>query len=197
MTTKSIGSRAICMTAALFLFLPMCPEAGNAEEKTVVVNGKSLKLLGTGLREFLFIDIYALSAYSESGACTPTEIVYNNETKAMHLKMIRDIPVDRLTDNLKSTFEDNMPKKGDLEALKKKVDTFLSYFKKDLTKGTVVEISYVPGRGTVATRNGKAIGPATRGKDFGELIWRSYFGSNTCCSGLKASIIKACKSGGN
>jgi hypothetical protein len=188
--------RMLTVTAVVAIALSFSP-AGETEEKSLVVNGKPLKLLGTGLREFLFIDIYSLSAFSESGACKPTDIVYKSETKALRLTMLRNIPVDRLTSNLKSTFEDNMPKKGDIEALQKKIESFLSYFKKDLTKGTEVEITYVPGQGTIARRNGRAMGPAIRGSDFAQLVWRSYFGGNTCCSSLKSEIISACKKGGS
>ncbi len=163
--------------------------SANAEN----VNGKELKLLGEGLREFLFIDIYKLAAYSESGACRPTDIVYKNETKMMRLKMMRDIPADRLKSNLKSTFEDNLPKKGDIEGLKKKIDTFLAMFKQDLKAGNKIDIIYTPGQGTIIKKNGQKIGHATAGKDFSDLVWRSYFGGNTCCKGLKSEILKTCK----
>ena len=170
----------------------LCLLAASVSVKAETVNGKELKLLGEGLREFLFIDIYKLAAYSESGACKPTDIVYKNETKMMRLKMMRDIPADRLKSNLRSTFEDNLPQKGDIEGLKKKIDSFLSMFKDELTAGSKVDIIYTPGQGTIIKRNGKQIGHPTKGKDFSELVWRSYFGGNTCCSGLKKSIINIC-----
>lgn len=170
----------------------LCLLAVSISANAETVNGKELKFIGEGLREFLFIDIYKLAAYSESGACKPTDIVYKNETKMMRLKMMRDIPASRLKSNLKSTFEDNLPKKGDIEGLKKKIDSFLSMFKQDLKSGAKVDIIYTPGQGTIIKRNGKTIGHATKGKDFSDLVWRSYFGGNTCCSGLKKSIINAC-----
>ena len=78
--------------------------------KTVSVAGKSLKLLGSGLREFLFVDIYELHAYSESGSCSTDEIINKEEVKALHLVTMRDIPIGRLKSNLKSTFEKNLPR---------------------------------------------------------------------------------------
>jgi hypothetical protein len=180
---------------AFCLILSFCL-AGQAADNSITVAGKPLKILGTALREFIFIDIYELTAYSESGACTPTKIVYTNEPKALRLKMLKNIPIGRLTSNLRSTFEKNMPEKGDKAALQKKIDTFLSYFKKDLPKGTKVDITYAPGQGTIAKTNGKPVGPATKGKDFADLVWRSYFGGKTCCPGLKKDILKACKNGG-
>ncbi len=186
---KNLSKTLIRCAAALCLLAVSLPSrAGD-----VVVGGKTLKLLGTSLREFLFIDIYELSAYSQSGQCDPGKIVYNNEPKSMRLKMARDIPKDRLTENLRGTFEDNFPKKGDLAGLQKKIDDFLGRFKSDLKEGNYVEINYVPGQGTTVKQNGKPLGAPVPGRDFAELIWRSYFGGNTCCGTLKKNIIKQCK----
>ena len=183
------------MTHGIKIVTLLCllTSAMTASAKDVNIDGKNLTYLGEGLREFLFIDIYKLGAYSESGACKPTDIIYKDETKMMKLKMIRAIPIDRLKSNLKSTFEDNLPTKGDVEGLKKKIDSFLAMFKKDLSAGTEVDIVYSPGKGTRIRTNGKALGSATPGKDFSELVWRSYFGSKTCCKSLKSDIISACK----
>lgn len=183
-------SKSILNTIKVGALLSLLTVSISASAETV--EGKELKFIGEGLREFLFIDIYKLAAYSESGACKPTDIVYKNETKMMRLKMMRDIPAGRLKSNLRSTFEDNLPKKGDIEGLKKKIDSFLSMFKQDLKSGAKVDIIYSPAQGTIIKRNGKTIGHATKGKDFSELVWRSYFGGNTCCIGLKESIIEAC-----
>ena len=159
--------------------------------KTVSVAGKSLKLLGSGLREFLFVDIYELHAYSESGSCSTNDIINKEEVKALYLVTMRDIPIGRLKSNLKSTFEKNLPS-GDSSALQKKIDSFLAMFTQDLPKGARVEIAYVPGTGTKITIDGKAVGSVTPGSDFGQLIWRSYFGSNPASKGLKEEILEGC-----
>ena len=188
--SKHIKRTAVQLTAVLYLLTLVIPaSAGN-----VTVGGKQLKLLGSSVREFLFIDIYNLAAYSQSGECEPGKIVYNNEPKSMRLKMVRDIPIDRLTSNLRSTFEDNFPKKGDIPGLKKKIDDLLGRFKNDLKSGASVEINYVPGQGTQVVENGTALGAPVPGRDFAELVWRSYFGGNTCCGSLKKNIINQCKS---
>jgi hypothetical protein len=120
----------------------------------------------------------------------------------MRLKMVRDIPINRLTENLRSTFEDNLPKideqadqkkKDELANLKLQIDDFLGRFKNDLKSGAYVEINYIPGKGTAVKENGKPLGAPVPGKAFGDLVWRSYFGSKTCCSALKSSIVEACK----
>lgn len=167
---------------------------GSAAEATVTtVNGKTLKLLGTGLREFLFIDIYRMSAYSESGSCEPSKIVYTNEIKSLRLAMLKSIPADRMQKNLRGTLEGALPEGKDNAVLHGKIDSFLSRLDKDLSAGTYVELTYVPGEGTFVKANGKRMGPATPGKDFAVLLWKAYFGGDTCCASLKQSILSECR----
>ena len=178
--------------AVVFVGLSLLCMNGNTTDSVITINGKTLKLIGSGLREFLFIDIYRMSAYSESGDCKPSKIVYKNETKALRLKMLRGIPAERMRSTLRDTLADNLPKNKDNTALKQKIESFLARMDKDLESGAYVELIYIPGQGTIAKRNGKRLG-VTPGKDFADLLWKSYFGGDTCCSGLKSSILKACK----
>ena len=179
------------LVAGAFLIATGITTPGHSAGGTIKLEGKTLRYLGMGLREFLFFDIYNLSAYSESGACSVSDIITKDEAKALHLHTLRDIPIDRLKSNLKETFEENLPK-GDTAALKRHISTFLGRFKKDLAKGVTIKIAYIPGKGTSVTQDGKAFGPPTPGKDFADLIWRSYFGSKTCCSGVKSAILEQC-----
>ena len=93
--SKGFKTVAMAITLALACSLSL-PAYSQSPKPTVEAAGKTLKLLGRGLREFLFIDIYTLDAYSESGACAPGKIVYNTEVKLMRLTLIRKIPVKRL-----------------------------------------------------------------------------------------------------
>lgn len=184
--------------AILVLTVAMCvetvaPTKASADlPKNKTVAGKSLKLLGTALREFLFIDIYQLSAYSESGSCKQSSVIYDSEVKMLVLSMKKTLPRERLVSTLKETFMDNLPKGKDNKLLVQKIETFLSYIKDDFQKHSYVEIIYLPDRGTMLKQNGKVLGAITKGKDFSDLIWRSYFGPNTCCPGLKSDILDEC-----
>ena len=63
---------------------------------TIVTEGSTLKLVGSGIREFLFFDIYRMDAYSESGRCDASGIVGAEETKHLRLIMIREISKSRM-----------------------------------------------------------------------------------------------------
>jgi hypothetical protein len=190
---KSTSSPLKSMTMAIvFVGVSLLSLSGNATDSTITVNDKTLKLIGAGLREFLFIDIYRMSAYSESGDCNPSKIVYKNETKALRLKMLRGIPAERMRSTLRDTLDDNLPKDKDNTVLKQKIESFLARMDKDLDSGAYVELIYIPGQGTIAKRNGQRLG-VTPGKDFADLLWKSYFGGNSCCSSLRSSILEKCR----
>ena len=193
MKLQSTGLKAILCLSVLLL-LGSAPEEAHSQETTpedtISVGGKTLKLIGRGVREFLFVDIYKLAAYSESGDCKPKNIIQNDETKAIRMSMVRKIPADRMNSNLKSSLIDAMDDKNDEEMLKT-IDSFLTFFKGDLVSGTFIEIIYKPGIGTVAKQNGKKLG-TTPGKAFHQLLWKSYFGKDTCCSALKKDILEMC-----
>ena len=159
--------------------------------EAVMLNGRALKHIGTGLREYLFLDIYTLDAYSESGACAPKRIVYDSEAKLVRFTMRRHVPIGYLWWQVKEAFKQNMPSgEADASKLEQKITSFLYLFKNDLPEGTTVEIAYVPGKGSTVTENGRALGPPIPGRDFQELAWRSFFfGGDACCEKM---IIDQC-----
>ncbi len=178
----------------IFFLLGVCSLCATsyASDPTMKVEDKTLKLIGAGLREFLFIDIYRMSAYSETGSCKPSDIVYKNENKALRLKMLRDIPAERMRSTLRDTLEANLPEGKPNTKLKKKIEEFLARYKTDLKKGSYIELIYIKDKGTIVKRDGVRLG-ITTGKGFADLLWKSYFGGNTCCSSLKSDILKECK----
>ena len=193
LSRRVTAKAAIILSVILFAGTVSPGHASAAMPKTKSVAGKSLKLLGTALREFLFIDIYKLSAYSESGECKQSSVIYKSEVKMLVLSMKKTLPKKRLVSTLRETFMNNLPEGKDNTELKNKIDVFLSYFTKDIKKGSYLEIIYIPGRGTMLKQNGAQLGKNTKGKGFSDLVWRSYFGPKTCCPGLKSDIIQECK----
>jgi len=167
----------------------VCVSGPVSSSDAVTLNGKPLKHLGTGLREYLFLDIYTLDAYSESGACAANRIVYASEAKMIRLTMRRHVPVNYLWWQAKKAFDENLPKQGDISLLKKKIYTFLVLFKTDLDEGSTVEIAYTPGKGTTIKQNGRPLGPPIPGRDFQKLTWQAFFSGNNCCEQM---IIDQC-----
>jgi hypothetical protein len=177
------------------LLSPKLLEAKTVEGKnypsTVVVEGKTLKLVGAGLREKWFFNVYALGAYSESGKCDPKAVVESDEPKYMRIDMLRDVSASKMASTIGDAFEEHLPKNASGE-LQQQNRTFQSYFKDECAEGTVLEFIYTPGTGTTLKQNGKTLGPVLTGSAFARVLWDIYFGSDSCCSDLKEQVFETC-----
>jgi hypothetical protein len=178
------------------LLVPVLALAVTVEGKnypaTVTIEGKTLKLVGAGLRKKWLVQVYAMGAYSESGKCDPKALVNTDEAKYMRLDMLRDVSAEKMANTIGDSFDEHMPKNASAQ-LKQQNVTFRSYFKDECTEGTVLEFTYLPGTGTVLKQNGKQLGQPLAGPEFAHVLWDIYFGEDTCCSGLKDDILESCK----
>lgn len=156
------------------------------------IEGKTLKLVGAGLREKWFFDVYTMAAYSESGSCDRQQLITKDEVKLLKLNMLRDVSAEKMASTIGESFEEHMPKNASAQ-LQAQRHTFESYFKKECSEGTVLEFLYVPGQGTLLKQNGKEMGPVLKGKAFQEVLWDIYFGKDTCCDDLIEQIEETCK----
>jgi hypothetical protein len=165
---------------------------GQQYDDQITVEGKQLKLVGVGLREKWFFNVYTMGAYTESGDCQPARIIGDEEVKVLHLKMLRDVSAKKMSSTISESFSEHMP--GDAsEQLKAQRKTFESYFTAECSKGTELKFVYLPGTGTIYYQNGKQMGPPLEGKAFQEVLWDIYFGEKTCCKDLRQQILKSCK----
>jgi len=165
---------------------------GNKYPVMVTIAGKTFKLVGAGLREKWWVDVYTMAAYSASGSCKPSEIINKDEAKYLRLDMKRDVSAEKMASTIGESFEEHMPEDASPE-LKKQRKTFESYFKSECTEGTRLEFIYLPGVGTVLKQNGKLMGPTLTGVAFHRVLWDIYFGKETCCEDLKEQILEVCK----
>lgn len=186
-----------CLTIVIGLFLiplaaPAVTVEGNHYAATVQVEGKSFKLIGAGLREKWWVDVYTLGAYSVSGSCQPSQIVAKDEPKYLRIDMERDVSAEKMSSTIGESFQEHMPANASAK-LKQQRRTFESYFKDECTEGTKLEFIYLPGTGTILKQNGKRMGPPLEGVEFQRVLWDIYFGSDTCCDDLKEQILETCK----
>ena len=164
---------------------------GNTYSETVEIGGQTLILVGSGLRKRLFLDVYTMGAYTESRICDPQMLISLDETKYLRIDLLRDVDAKSMVQTLEDALEKNLPTAA-RSSLQSQVDTFVSYFEKDLEKGDRMELIYAPGVGTVLMQNRQQQGVTMPGKGFADVLWSSYFSSATCCSRLKNQILVQC-----
>jgi len=165
---------------------------GTNYPNTVKAGGKTLKLVGAGLREKFFFDVYTMGVYTENHTCDTRRLIKSDEVKYLRLDMHRDVSAEKMSSTIGEAFDEHMPKNAPTQ-LRKQRKTFESYFKEECAEGNVIEFTYVPGKGTSMKQNGKSMGPVLVGKPFQEVLWDIYFGPDTCCDDLKEQILESCK----
>lgn len=156
------------------------------------MEGKTVKLIGAGLREKWWVDVYALGAYSESRSCKISDIINKDEPKYLRMEMLRDVDAEKMSSAISESFSENMPKNASAK-LKQQRRQFASYFKTECKEGMRLEFIYLPGTGTICKMNGKRMGPPLDGVEFHRVFWSIYFSKNTCCEDLQEDILKTCK----
>ncbi len=164
---------------------------GNDYPETVGIAGKQLKLVGAGTRVKWLFDVYTMGAYTESGGCSLKTIRNKDEVKYLKINMLRTVSKKNMAMALNEALTNNTPNNA-TEELKKQIAKFVSYVAR-CPKGTVMEMVYVPGKGTILKHNGRQHGAAVPGRDFAKVLWDCYFSPKTCCTSLKSDILKTCK----
>lgn len=164
-------------------------------EKSINVEGKTLKFIGAGIRVktivIVGVNVYTLGAYTESGICDKDKIINTEETKSLVLVMLRKVDANTMATTIGEAFDkqlsDNSPKE-----LRDKRAKFEALFKEPLDKGNKINFDYTPGKGMSISQNGKLLG-IIEGSDFAKVFFSIYFGPNNCCPNLLKSIMECGK----
>ena len=194
-----MSNRTVTQLGAIVLMVPlMVPLSaqnqmvkGNTYADTVEVGVRTLTLIGGGLRERGWLDIYTMGAYAENRTCDPQMLISMGGAKSLRIDLLRDVDAKSMAAEIEKALEKNLPPDAPPD-LRSQIDTFRGYFKKDLEKGDSMEMTYVPGVGTALMQNREQQGVTVQDKGFADILWASFFSSETCCSGLKKQILEHC-----
>jgi len=186
----------VWIAAAFVLSFPVALPAqvtvkGKTYPATLTIEGQSLKLVGAGVRKKWGFSVYAMGAYTESGACNAAQVIDTDEVKYLKIDFLRDVTAEKFRATIDESFEKHQPA-GASEDLKNQRATFVASLTEDLAENSSIELTYVPGRGTTAKQKGRQVGGVYAGRGLQKWLWDIYFGPGTCCSGLKEGIFETC-----
>lgn len=161
---------------------------------TITLAGRTLRLVGVGMREVTVfnVDVYSMGAYVENRTCDPARLVESDEAKVLRLHFVRDVSADKMRENMKKTFERRIPPDAS-EDLRRRIRDFVELFGVEAKEGLEVEVRYLPGQGTSVYVDGRQRGRTVPGHDFIRVLWDIYFHTDTCCPSLREGILKSCR----
>lgn len=183
------GSR-IPLVALLGLFAATPATAGELNgitmEDAVTDRGASLQLVGMGLRAKWAIKAYVLGLYMERPTTDGDQVVSSQQVKRADMAVMLPLTGEILGKFVIAGFEKTCST-TEYAALKDRLDELLTWFP-NVRKGDVISMAYKPGQGTVITAVGEVKGTVD-GDDFGEALFRVWFGADAVDDNLKAGVL--------
>ena len=182
MKRKSLLGLVLSLAAAITLAGEV---AGVKMPDSVTVEGKTLKLNGAGLRKKMVFKVYVAGLYLEAPSKDPSAILTSDQIKSMRLWILRSLKGSQITEAIVEGFEKNS--KAQMGALKARLEKFNAMFP-DVQEGDQIEMTYVPGKGTVVTAKGTEKG-VVEGKDFADALFSVWLGPNPVQEDLKKALL--------
>lgn len=174
----------------LFLSLSFSAQAkkiaGVDIDDNITLAGQKLNLNGAGIRTKFVFDIYVAAFYTNKAVKSMSQVSDDAPMRmAMHF-VYDEVSKEKLVDGWNDGFEDNLSDEK-LKKLKSRIDLFNSFFE-TVHKGDVINLDYVPGKGTLIYINNKNKG-LVAGSEFYQALLMIWLGEDPVGSGLKYALL--------
>ncbi|APU69707.1 MAG: chalcone isomerase family protein [Bacteroidota bacterium] len=149
--------------------------------------GTELMLNGAGVREKLWIDLYAGGLYLTEKSSDANTIASADKPMAIKLHIISKlISSDKMIDAVNEGFENAT--NGKTAPLETKIEKFRSFFMEEIHKNDVFDLVYLPGKGVVAYKNDKMLG-TIEGLDFKKALFGIWLSNRPADDDLKEAML--------
>ncbi len=161
--------------------------AGVNVDKSCNMGDQALKLNGAGIRSKFFFKIYVGVLCLEQPARDAAAVLAAPGAKRMQMNMLYDkVEAEKITDGWEEGFRANLDSAG-YARLEPRLKQFNAMFR-TLRKGDVVNMDYIPGRGTQVSINGEPRG-VVEGEDFFRALLQVWIGKHPADKSLKKGLL--------
>jgi hypothetical protein len=171
--------------------LPPVSYEGYEFESRALVGDLALQLNGLGKRAALGIyKPYAAALYLVHKQSTGAAVLADAGPKRLQLRMLMIGPSSAFVDAFDKGIVKRVPV-DQREAMKPRLDAFDDVLRScgDLHKGDVVNLDYVPGKGTTLTMNGKVHGAPVAGADLYNAMLSIFVGDRALDKPMSAGLL--------
>lgn len=153
----------------------------------VTFYGEKVSLNGAGVREKLWIDLYAAGLYLNEKSSDANSILNAEKPMAIKLHIVSKlISSQKMIDAVTEGFEKST--NGNTAPIQKEIDSMLNFFKEDIKKNDVFDLVYLPAKGVIAYKNGEEKG-IVEGKDFKKALFGIWLSNDPADSSLKEDLL--------
>lgn len=149
------------------------------------VAGEKLRLNGMGVRrEMVFFKGYVIALYLEKPTTEAQIAIQADEVKRVVITMLRDVGREMFVQAIELGMMRNSG--AEMPAFRARLD-LLEQAVPDLKKGDVVDLTWVPGVGTLVRGQGRNM--TIPGKDFADALFAVWLGPKPVEASLKRELL--------
>ena len=185
MKIKMAAAIIICLITAPTLWAKEVAGVTLADE--VNVGGTPLRLNGAGVRSKFFVKVYVGGLYLPSKSHSAAEVLAMKGPNRVVMHFLYDeVSKDKLVDGWTEGFENNQDEAA-MKRLRTRLDRFNALFD-TVHSGDVIELDYLPKRGTVVRIKGAEKG-VIEGADFNRALLAVWLGDEPADGDLKEALL--------
>lgn len=180
----------LCLGASLFSAQAAQLEGQTFDDKLMLDN-KPLVLNGLGLRGVAWIKAFVVGMYLPARTTDGTKAMTMPGPKRLQLRIMLNAPSKELSKAVRGGVRKNeLPEQQALlssrvEALGKSIDSI-----GDLSPGDVLDLDFIPNKGTQIRYNGKVVGTYVAGDDFYRSVMKIFVGDRPVDKKMKAGLLR-------
>ena len=149
--------------------------------------GQTLMLNGAGVREKLWIDLYAGGLYLSKKSSDASAIIAANEPMSIKLHIVSKlITSEKMIDAVNEGFENSTG--GNTKPLASEIKKFKDFFLEEIKRDNVFDIVYIPSEGVVVYKNDKELG-VIEGMDFKKALFGIWLSNKPADDDLKEAML--------
>jgi hypothetical protein len=157
-------------------------------EKKISVQNQELVLNGAGQRTSAFFDLYVGALYTPSKTSNAQAIINEDKPLAITLDITsRLVSQGKMIDAVETGFEDSCSNK-ERKAISKDIKKFIGFFNEEIVMKDHFEIAYIPGKGTLVSKNGKEKG-VIASTAFKKCLFSIWLGDEPVDADLKSRML--------
>jgi hypothetical protein len=172
---------------SLALALPVSARelAGVTMPDTITVGEKTLKLNGMGVRKKFIVKVYVAGLYLEAPSKDAAVVLATDASRLIRMQYTHNVEKDKITEAFKEGFQNNAPEFAAKQ--KAAIDRMIAAVP-DLKDGQTMSFTYVPGKGTTLSHDGKDLFSA-EGKGFADAVFSLWLGPKPPSEDLKKGLL--------
>lgn len=149
--------------------------------------GETVTLNGAGVREKLWIDLYAAGLYLNEKTTDAKKVLNAEKPMAIKLHIVSKlISSDKMISAVTEGFEKST--NGNTAPIQKEINTLISFFKEDIKKDDIFDLVYLPSKGIIAYKNGEEKG-VVPGKEFKKALFGIWLSNSPADDNLKEQML--------